>query len=156
MVNSTAGETNGSWLKSLVNEMLFRKELRFPTDRREDLIDITGEINAVISESGRDSGVCNIYIPHATSGVVVNENDDPNIIEDVLGTLRKLAPRGSFLHDKIDGNGDAHVKSALVGPSESIPFENGRMLLGTWQSVMLCEFDGPKYERRVIVTLFTG
>ena len=156
MVNSMAGETNGSWLKSLVNEMLFRKELRFPTDRREDLIDITGEINAVISESGRDSGVCNIYIPHATSGVVVNENDDPNIIEDVLGTLRKLAPRGSFLHDKIDGNGDAHVKSTLVGPSESIPFENGRMLLGTWQSVMLCEFDGPKHERRVIVTLFTG
>ena len=156
MVNSTAGETNGSWLKSLVNEMLFRKELRFPTDRREDLIDITGEINAVISESGRDSGVCNIYIPHATSGVVVNENDDPNIIEDVLGTLRKLAPRGSFLHDKIDGNGDAHVKSALVGPSESIPFENGRMLLGAWQSVMLSEFDGPKHERRVIVTLFTG
>ena len=156
MVNSTAGETNGSWLKSLVNEMLFRKELRFPTDRREDLIDITGEINAVISESGRDSGVCNIYIPHATSGVVVNENDDPNIIEDVLGTLRKMAPRGSFLHDRIDGNGDAHVKSAIVGPSESIPFENRRLLLGTWQSVMLCEFDGPKYGRKVIVTLFTG
>ena len=156
MVNSMAEETNEFWLKSLVNEMLFRKELRFPTDRREDLVDITGKINAVISESGRDSGVCNIYVPHATSGVVVNENDDPNIIEDVLGTLRKLAPRGSFLHDSIDGNGDAHVKSALVGPSESIPFENGRMLLGTWQSVMLCEFDGPKYERRVIVTLFTG
>ena len=67
-----------------------------------------------------------------------------------------LAPKGSFLHDKIDGNGDAHVKSAIMGPSEAIPFENGRMLLGTWQSVMLCEFDGPKYERKVIVTLFTG
>ena len=156
MANSMAKGTNGFWLKSLANEMLFRKELIFPTDRREDLVDITAEINAVISESGIDSGVCNIYVPHATSGVVVNENDDPNIIEDVLGTLRKLAPRGSFLHDKIDGNGDAHVKSALVGPSESIPFENGRMLLGTWQSVMLCEFDGPKHERRVIVTLFAG
>jgi len=156
MANSMAKGTNGCWLKSLANEMLFRKELTFSTDRREDLVDITAEINEVISESGMDSGVCNIYVPHATSGVVVNENDDPNIIEDVLGTLRKMAPRGSFLHDRIDGNGDAHVKSAIVGPSESIPFENRRLLLGTWQSVMLCEFDGPKYGRKVIVTLFTG
>ena len=116
--------------------MLFRKELRFPTGRRESLIDITEEINAVISKTSLDSGVCNIYVPHATSGVVVNENDDPNIIEDVLGTLRKIAPKGLFLHDKIDGNGDAHVKSSIVGPSESIPFENGRMLLGTWQSAV--------------------
>ena len=156
MANSMAKGTNGCWLKSLANEMLFRKELTFSTDRLEDLVDITAEINEVISESGMDSGVCNIYVPHATSGVVVNENDDPNIIEDVLGTLRKMAPRGSFLHDRIDGNGDAHVKSSIVGPSESIPFENRRLLLGTWQSVMLCEFDGPKYGRKVIVTLFTG
>ena len=156
MANSMVKGTNGCWLKSLANEMSFRKELTFPTDCREDLVDITAEINEVISESGMDSGVCNIYVPHATSGVVVNENDDPNIIEDVLGTLRKMAPRGSFLHDRIDGNGDAHVKSAIVGPSESIPFENRRLLLGTWQSVMLCEFDGPKYGRKVIVTLFTG
>ena len=156
MANSMAKGTNGCWLKSLANEMLFRKELTFSTDRLEDLVDITAEINEVISESGMDSGVCNIYVPHATSGVVVNENDDPNIIEDVLGTLRKMAPRGSFLHDRIDGNGDAHVKSAIVGPSESIPFENRRLLLGTWQSVMLCEFDGPKYGRKVIVTLFTA
>ena len=156
MANLMVKGTNGCWLKSLANEMLFRKELTFSTDRLEDLVDITAEINEVISESGMDSGVCNIYVPHATSGVVVNENDDPNIIEDVLGTLRKMAPRGSFLHDRIDGNGDAHVKSAIVGPSESIPFENRRLLLGTWQSVMLCEFDGPKYGRKVIVTLFTG
>ena len=156
MANLMVKGTNGCWLKSLANEMLFRKELTFSTDRLEDLVDITAEINEVISDSGMDSGVCNIYVPHATSGVVVNENDDPNIIEDVLGTLRKMAPRGSFLHDRIDGNGDAHVKSAIVGPSESIPFENRRLLLGTWQSVMLCEFDGPKYGRKVIVTLFTG
>ena len=116
MVNSMERGTNGYWLKSLASEMLLRRELRFHTDRRENLVDITKEINAVISESSLDSGVCNIYVPHATSGVVVNENDDPNIIEDVLETLRKMAPRGSFLHDKIDGNGDAHVKSAIMGP----------------------------------------
>ena len=133
--------------------MLFRKELVFSSNCREDLIDITSKINSAIRESTIKSGVCNIYVPHATSGVIVNENDDPNIIHDVLGVLRKLAPKGSFLHDKIDGNGDAHVKSAIVGPSESIPFENRHLLLGTWQSVMLCEFDGPKQSRKVIITL---
>lgn len=133
--------------------MIFRKELTFSTNQQEDLIDITKEINAVISVSDINNGVCNIYIPHATSGVIVNENDDPNIIQDVLGVLKTIAPKGTFLHDRIDGNGDAHVKSAIVGPSESIPFENSCLLLGTWQSVMLCEFDGPKYSRKVIVTL---
>ena len=136
--------------------MYFRKEFTFSTDRHEDLVDITSEINAAIVESGMEHGVCNIYVPHATSGVLVNENDDPNIIEDVLGVLRKIAPKGSFLHDRIDGNGDAHVKSAIIGPSESIPFENSQLLLGTWQSIMLCEFDGPKYSRKVIITLFAG
>lgn len=153
MVNLTAEETNGYWLKSSENKMIFRKELTFSTNQHEDLIDITREINTVISDSDIHNGVCNIYIPHATSGVLVNENDDPNIIEDVLGVLRKLAPRGTFLHDRIDGNGDAHVKSAIIGPSESIPFENDRLILGTWQSVMLCEFDGPKQSRKVIITL---
>ena len=139
-----------------MNKVYFRKELTFSTGHHEDLVDITSEINAAIVESGIEHGVCNIYVPHATSGVLVNENDDPNIIEDVLGVLRKIAPKGSFLHDRIDGNGDAHVKSAIIGPSESIPFENSQLFLGTWQSIMLCEFDGPKYSRKVIITLFTG
>jgi len=140
----------------LENKLLFRKILTFSTNHHEDLIDITSDINAVISEFGVESGVCTIYVPHATSGVLVNENDDPKIIDDVLGVLRKLAPKGTFLHDRIDGNGDAHVKSAIIGPSESIPFESGQLILGTWQSVMLCEFDGPKHIRKVIVTLMTG
>jgi secondary thiamine-phosphate synthase enzyme len=132
---------------------MLRKELVFSTRKREDLIDITQEIQEVIHSSGISDGLCNIYVPHATSGIVVNENADPNLVEDVLGVLRKLAPRGIFLHDRIDGNGDAHVKAALVGPSETIPFTNGRLLLGTWQSLMLCEFDGPRSHRRVYVTL---
>lgn len=133
--------------------MSFHRELTFSTNQREDLVDITADIDRVIKESGLENGLCNIYVPHATSGVVVNENADPNLVDDVLGVLRKLAPRGTFLHDRIDGNGDAHVKSAIVGPSETIPFNNGRLLLGTWQSVMLCEFDGPRRTRRVVVTL---
>ena len=135
--------------------MSFQKVLNFSTDHHEDLVEITSEINSLISDSGINSGICNIYVPHATSGVLINENDDPNIIHDVLGALRKIAPKGSFLHDRIDGNGDAHVKSAIIGPSESIPFENSQLLLGTWQSVMLCEFDGPTRSRKVIITLFT-
>ena len=135
--------------------MSFQKVLNFSTNHHEDLVDITSEINSLISDSGINSGICNIYVPHATSGVLINENDDPNIIHDVLGALRKIAPKGSFLHDRIDGNGDAHVKSAIIGPSESIPFENSQLLLGTWQSVMLCEFDGPTRSRKVIITLFT-
>mgnify|MGYP001177268887 FL=1 len=134
--------------------MSFQKVLNFSTDHHEDLVEITSEINSLISDSGINSGICNIYVPHATSGVLINENDDPNIIHDVLGALRKIAPKGSFLHDRIDGNGDAHVKSAIIGPSESIPFENSQLLLGTWQSVMLCEFDGPTRSRKVIITLF--
>ena len=133
--------------------MSFHRELTFSTNQREDLVDITADIDRVIKESELESGLCNIYVPHATTGVVVNENADPHLIDDVLGILRKLAPQGTFLHDRIDGNGDAHVKSAIVGPSETIPFNNGRLLLGTWQSVMLCEFDGPRRTRRVVVTL---
>lgn len=132
---------------------MFRKELIFATGQREDLIDISDQIQNVIRSSGIASGLCNIYVPHATSGIVVNENADPNLVTDVLGVLKSLAPRGSFLHDRIDGNGDAHIKAALVGPGETIPFEDGRLLLGTWQSVMLCEFDGPRSRRRVLVTL---
>ncbi|MFQ6612520.1 MAG: secondary thiamine-phosphate synthase enzyme YjbQ [Fidelibacterota bacterium] len=132
---------------------MFRKELIFATGQREDLIDISDQIQNVIRSSGIASGLCNIYVPHATSGIVVNENADPNLVTDVLGVLKSLAPRGLFLHDRIDGNGDAHIKAALVGPGETIPFEDGRLLLGTWQSVMLCEFDGPRSRRRVLVTL---
>ena len=84
-----------------MNKVYFRKELTFSTGHHEDLVDITSEINAAIVESGIEHGVCNNYVPHATSGVLVNENYDPNIIEDVLGVLRKIAPKGSFLHDRI-------------------------------------------------------
>ncbi len=127
--------------------------LHFTTDKHEDLIDITGEIQDILKQSDSANGLCNIYVPHATSGVIVNENYDPEIVQDVLGVLRGLAPKGTFRHDRIDGNGDAHVKSAIVGPSETIPFQNRRLMLGTWQSIMLCEFDGPTADRKVHVTL---
>ncbi len=126
--------------------------IEFESHKPEDLIDITAKVQQSVSESKIISGICTIYIPHATSGVIINENDDPEIINHFLGVLRKLAPRGSFRHDRIDNNGDAHIKSALVDPSVTIPFSDGKLLLGTWQSIMLCEFDGPK-RRKVIITI---
>ena len=128
-------------------------EVSFNTNKREELIDITGDINKIIRESGTLNGICNIYIPHATSGIIINENADPNIEIDFLDVLTKYAPKGVFRHDRIDGNGDAHMKSALVGSSETIPFRESRLMLGTWQSIMLCEFDGPRSRRRVYVNI---
>jgi len=124
------------------------------THKREDLIDITQRVQETVTRSGINEGLCNIFVPHATSGIIVNENYDPNIIDDFLDVMRKMAPQGSFRHDVIDGNGDAHVKSALVGPGETIPVQDGRLMLGTWQSIMLCEFDGPKSRRNVHITLY--
>jgi len=129
------------------------KTIEIITTRREELIDITRQVTDIIQGSNHMSGVCHVFVPHATSGVIINENDDPNITLDFLDVMKTMAPRGSFRHNRIDGNGDAHIKSAIVGASETIPFHNGELLLGTWQSVMLCEFDGPRKKRKIIVSI---
>jgi secondary thiamine-phosphate synthase enzyme len=129
------------------------KTIEVSTTRREELLDITHLIENVIQESDINDGLCHIFVPHATSGVIINENDDPNITLDFLDVMKSMAPRGSFRHDRIDGNGDAHVKSAIVSASETVPFHNSELLLGTWQSIMICEFDGPRKRRKIIVTI---
>ena len=92
--------------------------------------------------------------PHATAAITVNENDDPNIGTDFLRALAKMVPEhDGWLHDRIDNNAAAHIKSALVGPSVTIPVIDGKLALGTWQNVFFCEFDGPRRERRVIVSI---
>jgi len=118
------------------------------------VIDITDEVKAVVAASGITSGVCAVYTPHATAAITINENDDPNIGVDFLAALRKLViEHDGWLHDRVDDNAAAHIKSALIGPSETIPLAEGRLLLGTWQNVFLCEFDGPRSARRVVVTV---
>ena len=84
---------------------------------------------------------------------MIQENWDPNIPNDVLRCLRSIAPSGQWLHDRVDGNGDAHIKAGLVGPSETVPVQDGQLLLSTWQNIFFCEFDGPRTSRKVIVTL---
>jgi len=122
--------------------------------REHEVIDVTDEVTRFVRATGCDNGVCTIYTPHATAAITINENDDPNIGVDLLRALAKAIPEhDGWLHDRIDDNAAAHIKAAIVGPSESIPIIDGRLALGTWQNVFLCEFDGPRAQRRVLVTV---
>lgn len=132
----------------------FVRRLRFETRAHHALLDITREVADVIAESGVAEGQVCIYTPHATAGITINENDDPNIGTDFLRALGQIVPEhDGWLHDRVDNNAAAHIKSALVGPSETVPIVKGRMGLGTWQNIFLCEFDGPRRERAVIVSI---
>ncbi len=121
--------------------------------QREELIDITEAVTAVVRESGVRDGLVNVYAQGATAGIMIQENWDQSVQTDVVTLLRQLIPRGVWLHDAQDGNGDAHLKSGLVGPSETIPLIDGQLGLSTWQNIFFCEFDGPRRERRVVCTV---
>ena len=130
-----------------------RKTIFISTHEREQLVDITDAVKAVVSESGIANGLVNVYAQGATAAVMIQENWDESVQTDVVHLLRKLIPRGVWLHDAQDGNGDAHLKSGLVGPSECIPLLDGELGLSTWQNIFFCEFDGPRRERRIVVTV---
>jgi len=130
-----------------------RFSITLKTTKREQLVDITEEVRAIVTEHGQSSELCALYVLGATAAIMIQENWDKNIQSDVLNCLRKIVPRGVWLHDRIDGNGDAHIKAGLIGPSELIPIEKGSLLLSTWQNIFLCEFDGPRAERKILVTL---
>lgn len=112
------------------------------------MIDITKQVEEKVKNV--KEGIVTIFVPHATAALIINENYDPNVCKDVLNALAKLIPEGIWLHDKIDDNAAAHIKAAILGPSETIIIRNGKLMLGTWQSLMLVEFDGPK-ERKIFV-----
>jgi len=123
------------------------------TIEREQLVDITRDVAEIVARHGKKCSACFLYALGATAAIMIQENWDPNIQTDVLACLRTLVPQGRWIHDKIDGNGDAHIKAGIIGPSEVIPIEDGKLLLSTWQNIFFCEFDGPRDERRIIVTL---
>ncbi len=127
-------------------------DLQIRTAAKRELIDLTARVTDLVVASGVDEGLCSVYVPHATAAIVVNENDDPNVCVDVLDALDRLVPEGIWRHDRVDGNAAAHIQATILGPGETIPVRAGRLLLGTWQAVMLVELDGPR-ERRVVVTI---
>jgi secondary thiamine-phosphate synthase enzyme len=130
-----------------------RASITISTTRREELIDITAEVNAVVQRSGISNGLLNVYVQGATAAVMIQENWDESVQTDVVQLLQKLIPKGVWLHDQQDGNGDSHLKSGLVGPAETIPLIDGELGLSRWQNIFVCEFDGPRTERTIIVTV---
>ncbi|MHA1732529.1 MAG: secondary thiamine-phosphate synthase enzyme YjbQ [Promethearchaeota archaeon] len=125
------------------------KELKVKTPTREILLDITRDVDRVVRSSGVAEGTCHVFVPHTTAGVTINENADPAVKEDIVEILGALVPvKQTYKH--AEGNSDAHVKASLVGFTSTLLIHEGRIVLGTWQGIMFCEFDGPR-TRRVVV-----
>ena len=130
-----------------------RKSFSVSSSQREELVDITPQVQEVVVHSGVDNGLIVLYVQGATAALMIQENWDDSVQTDVVNLLRKLIPRGVWLHDQQDGNGDSHLKAGLVGPSESIPIIDGRLGLSRWQNIFLCDFDGPRAERQIVCTI---
>lgn len=127
-------------------------EISIKSSTKEEFIDITAKIGEIIKKSSKDGGICQIFVPHTTAGITINEGADENVSKDILGGFDKIAPvKGNYLHR--EGNADAHIKATLVGSSCTLFFENNRPLLGTWQSIFFCEFDGPRTRKIWVKTL---
>ena len=130
-----------------------QETITLQTHQREILIDITPMVEGLVQDSGVAYGLVNVYARGATAAIMIQENWDESIQTDVVNLLRKMIPKGVWLHDAQDGNGDSHLKSGLVGPSETIPIIDGRLGLSTWQNIFFCEFDGPRSDRQVLCTI---
>jgi secondary thiamine-phosphate synthase enzyme len=130
-----------------------REIIELTTPVRESLVDITAIVANVVSHSGIRDGIIHVYAQGATAAIMIQENWDESVQTDVVNLLRQQIPKGVWLHDAQDGNGDAHLKAGLVGPSETIPLIDGKPGLSTWQNIFFCEFDGPRTDRRVVVTV---
>jgi secondary thiamine-phosphate synthase enzyme len=121
-------------------------EFDLPTRSRTEFVDITRQVASALGESGVKSGLCTVFIPHTTAGVTINENADPDVQRDMIMELNKIVPfDDNYRHS--EGNSAAHIKATMVGSSVTIPVEDGRMQLGTWQGIYFCEFDGPRTRR---------
>ena len=119
----------------------------------EGFIDITGQVRKIVAADAVQNGLCQVFVPHTTAGVTINENADPDVVADMLAALNQMVPSLPYRH--CEGNSPAHVKSSLVGSSLTVPIAKGRLCLGTWQGIYFCEFDGPR-TRSVWVQLVGG
>lgn len=126
------------------------------TRQKQELIDITDHIESLVTKSKIKDGIVSVYALHATAAIIINENYDPNICLDFLDAINRCIPeKAGYRHDSIDGNAAAHIKAGMLGPSETIPLKDGKLLLGTWQSIMLVELDGPKSKRNINVEIIS-
>ena len=130
-----------------------RATIELSTREHEELIDITEQVRRVVEDSGVADGLCAVYAHGATAAIMIQENWDASVPTDVVNFLHELIPPGVWLHDRQDDNGDSHIKAGLVGPSETIPVIDGKLGLSQWQGIFFCEFDGPRRDRCVIVTV---
>lgn len=128
------------------------KIINISTTKRVDLVDITSQVQKMVDESSVDDGIVTVYVPHTTCGITINEGADPDVVRDIKYQLEKLIPYQQGYHH-MEGNADSHIKTCLVGSSENIIIEDGQLVLGTWQSIFLCDFDGPRTRKVYIKVL---
>jgi secondary thiamine-phosphate synthase enzyme len=127
-------------------------EFTVRTQARAQFIDITAEVERAAKERGLQAGAVLVFVPHTTAGITINENADPEVVADILAGLEQLVPRrGNYRHS--EGNSDAHIKASMMGFSVMVPVEAGRLVLGTWQGIYFCEFDGPRTRKVIVRTL---
>ena len=130
-----------------------QKIITLRTDRKNGLYDITAKVSAIVKSSGITTGIASIYARGSTAAIMIQENWDQSVQNDVVTLLNKIVPYGIWEHDHQDNNGDAHLKAGLIGPSETIPIIGNNPGLSTWQNIFLCEFDGPREKREIVVTV---
>ncbi len=130
-------------------------EITLKTTGRNQFIDITRQVESIVLQSGVRKGICIIYVPHTTAGVTINENADPTVRKDIISSLEKLVPWREPFYEHAEGNSAAHIKSSLIGCNQTVIVQEGKLLLGTWQGIYFCEFDGPR-TRKVYVKVIEG
>lgn len=128
------------------------EEIRIRTHRRGEMLDITSRVREIVARSGMDEGVVVLQSLHTTAALTINENADPDVVHDLLGKLERLVPKDEAFYRHDEGNSDSHLKTSFFGPSLTVIVSGGEPMLGTWQGIWFCEFDGPR-ERRVAVQL---
>jgi len=129
-------------------------ELKISTGSRICMTDITSKVQKVVDDKGISDGVCVVFVPHTTAAVTINENADPDVVRDIITETNKIIPlKSDYLHS--EGNSAAHIKSSMIGFSEHIIIEDGKLVLGTWQGIYFCEFDGPR-QRKIYIKLIKG
>ena len=125
------------------------QQLTVKTHDRTEMIDVTNQVEEAIRGEGLQDGICMLYVPHTTAGVTINESADPSVRRDILMVLNQMVPwNADYKH--MEGNSPAHVKSSLIGASQLVAVEKGRMVLGTWQGIFFCEFDGPRTRKLML------